>query len=709
MSSADQIFNEEANELIEIIEANLITLETSEDKSQSIEAVFRAMHTLKGNCGMFGLDNVADFLHNLETVYDWLRDNKLTADKNLIDTSLLALDHLKKFILDPNLTNPSLLDKNQEVSEKVKAILGFEESISSQKPASQEVPVQEEEADSTEKAYYLKVIPGEEVSQNGTQLLALVNELREMGQTRIFPKFSTIKKIKDFNPLQNYSAWEILLYSKNDINSIKDVFVFIEDESTIQIELLGNHSPFGSPEFDEWIAGNLLILQDQYCDTEILKAEYLKILQNNPVIEEKPTKTPEFSKPIEPVVPEKQSDTVKKPETDNRLGREISSIRVSSDKLDGLLNIVSELVTTQASLSLYTNNHHTTELETISENVEKLSRQLRDVAFGMTLIPLRGIINRFKRLIRDTSNELGKEVDFQIYGDDTELDKNIMERLTDPLMHILRNSIDHGIESADERARAGKPETGTIIFKAFYSGANVHIQVKDDGKGLDEEKIRNKAISKGLISSTDSISRNDLFNLIFEPGFSTATKVTGVSGRGVGLDVVNKNISYLRGEIDIDSEKGIGTTFTIKLPLTLSIIDGLLVQIDNENFIIQLSAIKKVYEVPYSKLKNRFNHIIVLDDLQIPYINLRNEFDKLSQEDPQYSSVIVVHNNEAEIGISVDMILGEYQAVLKPIGKYYRNQEFVSGATILGDGTVALVLDTDKLIELKTRKKTAIA
>jgi two-component system chemotaxis sensor kinase CheA len=318
------------------------------------------------------------------------------------------------------------------------------------------------------------------------------------------------------------------------------------------------------------------------------------------------------------------------------------------------------------------------------------------------LVPINNMFGRFQRMVRDISGSLGKEIDFVTEGGETELDKTIIETLTDPLMHILRNSLDHGIEKAEDRLKIGKPTKGTVVLKAYYSGVFVYIQISDDGKGLDTKAIRNKAISKGIIKEDDILSEKELFDLIFYPGFSTAKEITDVSGRGVGMDVVKRNIADLKGTILVNSVLNEGTTLTIKLPLTLSIIDGLLIAIHNVNYIIPLSVIIKCYEVNNTELTNNFNRLILLDQEQIPFIDLREEFNHEAGAS-SLSQIIVVNNGEKKVGICVDFIVGEYQAVIKPIGKYYKNQDFVSGATILGDGTIALVLDTNKIIEQFTQ------
>lgn len=377
----------------------------------------------------------------------------------------------------------------------------------------------------------------------------------------------------------------------------------------------------------------------------------------------------------------------------------VSSIRVSSDKLDDLMNLVSELITTQAALSLYTDKKSDSELDSIAENVEKLSRQLRDISFGMTLVPMNNLFGRFQRMVRDISKELGKDVAFITEGGETELDKSIIESLTDPLMHILRNSLDHGIETNAQRSALGKPEKGTITLRAYYAGTNVNVEIKDDGKGINPEIIRAKAIEKGVIEEDAELSDKEIFNLIFHAGFSTAEIVTDVSGRGVGMDVVRRNINALRGEIEIESTVNVGTTLTIGLPLTLSIIDGLLVELGNGSYVIPLAAIDKCYTYANAKDVNEFTNIFELSNKQIPYIDLRETFEIDDERNKGAAKqIVVVNNGKSQVALICDHIVGEYQAVIKPLGVYYKEQDYISGSTILGDGTIALVFDTNRLI-----------
>ncbi|MEA3504096.1 MAG: chemotaxis protein CheA, partial [Bacteroidota bacterium] len=378
--------------------------------------------------------------------------------------------------------------------------------------------------------------------------------------------------------------------------------------------------------------------------------------------------------------------------------KEAVSIRVDSNKIDELINIVSELVTVQARLNLLSENSVDSELKDVSEAIEKITRNLRNNAFEISLVAIKSIKIRFSRLVRDLSMELNKNIVFETKGDETELDKSIVEKLTDPLLHIFRNCIDHGIESEKERLAAGKPAVGTILMNSYYSGSEVHIRIQDDGRGIDPDKIKQKAIDKAVIAKNTDLSKHQIFDLLFIPGFSTAKTVSDVSGRGVGMDVVKKKVSQLRGVVDIDSELGKGTSITIKLPLTLSIIDGLLVSIDNIHYILPMSYVDKIYPVTKKAINESYNNIIVFDGEQIPFLYLRDEFgypDNCSE----FQQAVVVIYEKKKIALIVDNVDREFQAVIKSLGEHYKNQQYFSGASILGDGSIALILDTNKIIE----------
>jgi len=382
-----------------------------------------------------------------------------------------------------------------------------------------------------------------------------------------------------------------------------------------------------------------------------------------------------------------------------RLEGEIqASIRVPWARLDKLVDLVGELVTVQARLSQTALNFKDPQLLAIAEEVERLTGDLRDNALNIRMLPIGTIFSKFQRLVRDLSAELGRDVDLIPEGAETELDKTVLERLNDPLVHLIRNSIDHGIEPPEVRREKGKPGKGKIGLTASHAGAEVVIRVKDDGGGLDPEAIRAKAVQMGLLAGEADISNKELFAFIMSPGFSTARKVTSVSGRGVGMDVVKKSIEALRGSIEIDSQRGVGTTITIKLPLTLAIIEGLLVTIEQEFFVVPLSVVTECVELTREDVARAHGHKIarVRDEI-VPYVHLRERFE-MAGAPPAIEQIVITELNGARVGLVVDQVIGEQQTVIKSLGRVYRSIEGISGATLLGDGTVALILDASQLI-----------
>ncbi len=674
MDTFKEKFKEEAYEHVNELEKNLLELEKDPESIEFVEKIFRSMHTIKGGAAMFGFENINKFTHNLENIYDEIRNGKIDISKELLTLTLESVDHIKTLLeQDDDNNDLEISTKEKFLSVEISKILKQgnkkEESNNDNEDSNEpEVP------DSEYSTYYILFQPHENILDNGTNPLYLIDILCDLGESLIFPHYNNIPQLQDLKPSSSYIYWEVVLATKEPVNEINDVFLFVEDLSNIEIQLVSKNNLLSSKTF-------LKKVNKLYNEDIDIGFDNIKLL----------------SAKTRPSVASKVKRAIKDNTPAQRDGA-ISSIRVSSDKLDDLMNLVSELVTTQARLNLYAEQQSLPELMSISENVQKLSRQLRDIAFSIVLIPIENMLTRFHRLVRDLSNELKKDVKFIAEGTDTELDKTIIENLTDPLLHILRNSIDHGIELPEKREKAGKDRTGTIRLKAYYSGANVHIEISDDGAGINPEMIREKAISKGIISSDAQLSKKEIIDLIYLPGFSTAKTVTGVSGRGVGMDVVKKKIANIRGEIETESEYGKGTTLTIKLPLTLSIIDGLLVKIDSDFFVLPLSIVDKIYAIEHTKIKKSFNNVIVLDGKQVPFFYLRDEFEmpetKLKNEE-----VVVIQYENKEVGLIVDNVVGEYQAVLKPLGKLYKHQEFISGATILGDGTVALVMDTNKTVK----------
>jgi len=675
MDSFRKKFIEEAAELIDKLEVSLLELEKSPNDEALIQQVFRVMHTLKGNSAMFGFDLIDSFTHNLETIYDMIRNGQLEVSKDILNITFSSVDHLKAMLDEQNYEDPDFKTVHNGLMGKINRII----NPSNAETEAESAKSSNEKSESLS-TYYILFEPNENIFKNGTNPLYLLDELCSLGEHKVFAHFNRLPGIKEITPNLCYTYWEVLLTTDQDVNAIHDVFIFVESDSKLEIQKLAEENLLADKLFVEEVSQ----LAEVQKDVGLVTIQRLATKAAARINKEK---AKQFTK-----------------ERIATKDKTAASIRVSSDKLDHLMNLVSELVTTQARLSLFAEQTNVPGLAPIVENVHKLTRQLRDIAFSIVLIPIENLFGRFQRLVRDLSSELHKEVDFIVEGADTELDKTIIENLSDPLMHIIRNSMDHGIEDARVRITNGKPAKGKIHLKAFYSGASVIIQVSDDGAGIDPEIIHAKAISKGLVPSDKKMSKKEILDLIFLPGFSTAKKVTDVSGRGVGMDVVKKKISDIRGEVEVESEVGKGTTITIKLPLTLSIIDGLLVSIDSSPFVIPLSSIDKIYAVDKESIYSSFNNLVTLDGTQIPFFSLRKEFN-LQPSSEELEQVVVVNFEDNRVGLVVDYVIGEYQAVLKPLGKHYKSHDIFSGATILGDGTVALVMDTNKIIKMFATSK----
>jgi len=667
-------FIEEATDNINDLEDALLLIENNPEDKELIERIFRAMHSLKGGGAMFGFNTLSEFTHHLETLYDLVREGKYKITRKLLDVTLASVDHMKVLLANDDLDSADLRTIHTELSLQIRKLIDNE----NEEKQKQKVTATEPQADQSKiKSYYIYFEPDIDIFKDGTNPLFLLDELYTLGECKVFAHFNKIPEIENIDITKCYTYWEIILATSEDVNAVTDVFIFVEDQCRLEINEIADYD----------ITQNIEVLNQiskaAEEKTDVGVSEIQKIIKDFSSSKKQSATLEEKIKQAGPLPSVKENV--------------ISSIRVSSSKLDQLMNLVSEMVTTQARLSLYAEQLADSELLTIAEDVQKLSRQLRDNAFDIVLVPIETMLTRFQRLVRDLSKELNKDVKFIAEGADTELDKTIIESLTDPLLHILRNCIDHGIESPEIRQKLGKPEQGKIILRAYYSGTNVHIQIQDDGAGIDPEKIRKKAVQKGIIKKDTVLTKKEILDLVFLPGFSTAENITGVSGRGVGMDVVKRKLIEIRGEVELDSEIDIGTTLTIKLPLTLSIIDGLLVKIAHIYYVMPLSVVGKIFAIEHEKVVNKYNNLIVLDGEQFPFYYLREEFD-LPEGEQESEQVIVVSYEDRKIGIVVDEVVGESQAVLKSLGKMYKNQEIISGATILGDGTVALVMDTNKII-----------
>ncbi len=507
-----------------------------------------------------------------------------------------------------------------------------------------------------------------------------------------------IPQLKDINPELCYIHWNVILTTRKELDIIKDVFIFVEDRCDLKIEVIDTQTRANNVESHKRI-GEILIERGDLSSDELTKALNIQkrvgeILIENKIIDQDAVHAALIEQEHVRQIKKRYQEAVSS-----------SSIRVAADKLDNLINLVGELVITQARLTQVASGIDNIELANPVEEIERLTVELRDCALNMRMVPIGTTFGKFRRLVRDLSVELGKEISLVTEGADTELDKTVIERLNDPLVHLIRNSIDHGIRSPQEREHFGKSRTGKIYLTAAHRGAKVLITIRDDGMGIDPEVVRAKAVEIGLISKNAELSQEEIFSLIFTPGFSTASKVTDISGRGVGLDVVKRQIDSLGGTIRSAVKKEQGTCISLFMPLTLAIIEGLLVEVGGTSFILPLSLINECTELTNTHIGNAHGrNVISVRGKLLPFLRLREIF-AISGSKPPIEQVVIAEVDNFRVGIVVDEIIGNLQTVIKPLDKVYREARGVSGATIMGDGRVALILDVTGLIRCTEKEE----
>lgn len=683
MNSFAEKFIEEGREYFERLESGLLILEQDKKNHLVIDEIFRIMHSLKGSGGMFGFDLLSDVTHDLESLYDLFRSKKQQIDSEVISFTLNSIDGLYNLMIqEPNDKHRLLAVKMKSDTQQQIARLTFTDFNAEE----QELPSRKYLAASEINliTYYLSFVPNENIFTNGTNPLYLIDELNALGECNIQILFDKLPDLAEIDTDKCYTSWYLFIATAANVETLQDVFIFVADNAKIQIQKVSS--------------GNVI-------HNDVLLASFLSAKMNNEVWESVDYEHHNLAKTLETYRPVKNDEAdvsliseQKIPKTSVFADATVDSIRVDSQKIDQYMNLVSELITVQSRLDVISSKMKLPELELATETFGKLSRLLRDNAFDMSLIPLQTIAIRFRRLIHDLSKSLDKEVVLVTEGMETELDKSIIEKLIEPLLHIIRNSLDHGIESKKERLAIKKQAAGTISIKASTVGSYIKIEIEDDGAGLNSIRIREKAIANGILSDQAKVSEEEIYQLVFEPGFSTTESVTDISGRGVGLDVVKRRILEMRGSIEINTEKNRFTRFTIKLPLSLSIIDGLLTTVADSYYVIPLAVINKIYSVKRELLKKEFRQVIELEGVQFPYLNMHEEFNGKEMM-PEEQFVVVVSFDNHLFGLVVDEVIHEYQAVIKPLGRILKGQDVFSGASILGTGQLALVIDTYKMIQ----------
>ncbi len=690
-------FVEEAKEILEELEESLMDLEKEKDDLDQVNSVFRNLHTLKGSGSMFGFDELSSFAHQVENIFHHVRKGKLAITQDLIDLSLIAVDHFKLFFIPGQMDEEAI----QEGERILKAITEFSPD-SPGSPAQEESPPDgpaqmessEQRKSSSTNTYRIRFSPHPEILAGGIDLVQLLDELNDLGNRQQVAYLDNVPPLEELQEEHCYVSWDILLTTSLNTNVIQDVFIFVEDESDITIDTIDtiDESPPDDAGAQYKKLGHILVergdlsLEDMV-EVATTQKKFGEILVEKGLVE---------SKKVESALLEQK--VVRQMRAQKLQVETTSSIRVSSEKLDSMVDLVGELVILKSHLHQLSSSIDNRELKRISQTANRLIWELRDKSMAIRMAPIETCFTKLKRLVRDLSLDLGKEIQFFTGGGETELDKTIIDRLNDPLVHILRNCIDHGIESPENREKAGKNRVGNIHLSASHSGAHVLIVIKDDGKGIDVEAVRERALQNGLIKPEDQLSEKESLAFIFEPGFSMATTVTNVSGRGVGMDVVKKNIEALRGSIQMDTTKGVGTTITIKIPLTLVIVEGLLLKVCEKFFIIPLSMVDRIIERDSEHLvETDSGYILHQNGKPIPFVRVSELFDIPDSNAPTQQFVIVEYEGR-KVGLVVDKVIGEHQTVIKPLGSLYQNVQGFSGATILGDGRIALIIDAERLI-----------
>ncbi|MGT2513057.1 chemotaxis protein CheA [Sphingomonas panni] len=647
MSADDPIaaFRVEAGEVLDQVEQGLLDLGHDLGNADLVNAVFRGLHTLKGSGAMFGFDALAGFTHHCETAFDRVRKGQVPATAGLVAVILSAQDHMRALVDGdaPKAEGDAILTRLQAAIDEA----------SGTAPATPAAAVRK----GWKVAFKLPV----DAMANGTNPLMLLDELRELGDATVVARTDAIPPLSQLVPTECHVGWDVTLIGDIKRDDIEDVFIFVMDDMELAIEPL-----------------------EVEADAEAEATVEAPVVMDEPVAVAASAATQAAG--------------------DNPAARSTAkaeeSVRVPAGRLDALMDRVGELVIAQSRLSQLADRGQDLVLRSVSEEIERLAGELRETMMVLRMVPVGSLFSRFRRLIHDLSRDTGKTIEFETEGEATEVDKTVIERLFDPMVHLIRNSCDHGLETPEDRAAAGKPAAGTVRLAAHQAGGEVVITIRDDGRGINRARVRAKAEANGLIQPDQPLSDHELLQMIFAPGFSTAAAVTNLSGRGVGMDVVKRTIEGLRGSIDVQSTEGEGSLIALRIPLTLAIIDGLLVRVGTGRYVIPLTAVEECIELSLEDdLRHRGRSLITLREKLVPFLRLRELFATDTRPDP-FQKIVVVSTPQGRVGLVVDQIIGNHQTVIKPMSALHRDAATFAGATILGDGEVALILDIAQLIAL---------
>lgn len=694
MTEVKKLFFEESLESLDAMESTLLDVQIGEVDKEQVNSIFRCVHSIKGGAGIFQYEQVISFSHVAETLLDEMRNGEHLVTQNIIDLLLRTVDILRMLLDGLQDGTPVDDDEVANCQKDLEAVLSApieQEAFPEQDVviSTPRVKIKPDKKNAPSQVWCISFKPYEDMLITGNDPINLFRELEVLGQLKVTPNHSHIPEFAELNPRTCYLAWKLELTTTADKADIEEIFEWVEDDCELEIKLQGDIAQ-----------GDITADTPSEPVAEATTAETETVEQNNPTPELVKEKLPEEAN-IQPPV-QQNGNKANLKEKNN--AAETSSIRVGIDKVDSLINIVGELVITQSMLDQIGENFDNNQIDSLRSGLAQLernTRELQESVMRIRMLPISFSFSRFPRLVHDLSTHLGKKVHLELSGEQTELDKTVLEKIGDPLVHLVRNALDHGIEMPEERIAQGKPETGSLRLHAFHQSGNIIIQISDDGAGFDVDKIRRKAVEKRLIGSEEALTDDQIYEFIFHPGFSTATQVSDLSGRGVGMDVVRRNIRSLSGSIDVHSRRGQGTRFTIRLPLTLAILDGQLIRVGKQIYILSLLSIIESLRIN-KKYVNQLAgqaEVYKLRDEYIPILRLYDLFEvETSLTDLEQGLLVVVEGDGQKIGLFVDELLSQQQIVIKSLETNYKQIQGISGATILGNGEVALILDTAGLL-----------
>jgi two-component system chemotaxis sensor kinase CheA len=678
MAQFHQVFFEESFEGLDIMENGLLNMAPGTVDDEAINAIFRAAHSIKGGSGTFGFNGISNFTHVMETLLDEMRDGRRPATSIAVDALLRSVDILRDMLTATREGGEVDEERVQAQQSELEQILKRRTDEPSADNPGVEADVRETSTTPKQAGWHIVFRPLTHMMRTGNDPLRIIRELAELGELNVVGDISALPPLASFEPEDSYLSWNLHLISEASKAVIDEIFAWVDDDCELAIMPILAEAP------------------EAFNARADVPRHEVPSEADEPAIQEAPP------------VQDRRKGERRKAAAGSGGG---SSIRVDISKIDGLINMVGELVITQSMLSMLGDDFSMDKLERLNEGLSQLerhTRELQESVMQVRMLPISFTFSRFPRLVHDLSRKMGKKFELKMTGENTEVDKTVIEKIGDPLVHLVRNSLDHGIEMPEERLAADKPETGTINLNAFHKGGNIVIEIRDDGKGLNREKIESKAIEKGLIDAEHNLSDRQIYELIFLAGFSTADVVSDVSGRGVGMDVVRKNINELGGTIEIESDPGKGSAIIIRLPLTLAILDGQTVTVADETYIIPLVSIIESIQVKEQQIKRVVGRgeTFKLRDEYLPILRLHEVF---GIENPQATRLdecllVVVEGDGRHCGLFVDDLLGQQQVVIKSLEANYQRVEGISGATILGDGSVSLILDIPGLLRLANRQ-----